>query len=117
MKISTEKIKMFRIKNGEKQSNIAQYLGISTGQYSKLENNPENFTDEQLTNLADYLQTQKINLYEFDLNEELLILLQNKKYFILIGLLISSKEASVFFLGKINDTISETIEKFFKPLN
>ncbi|MDO5523625.1 MAG: helix-turn-helix transcriptional regulator [Bacteroidia bacterium] len=114
MKISREKIKMYRIKNDEKQSNIAQLLGISTGQYSNLENNPEKFTDEQLTNLADYLNTRKINLYEISTNDELLILFQNKRYFILIGLLISTKDASIFFLGKINDAICETIDKYFK---
>lgn len=115
MKISSEKIKMYRVKNGEKQSNIAQHLGISAGQYSTLENNPEKFSDKQLTLLADYLQIHKIYLYEFTLDDELLVLFQNRKYFILIGLLISTKEASIFFLEKINDSISETIEKFFKP--
>lgn len=117
MKICREKIKIYRVKNGEKQSNIAQHLGISTGQYSNLENNPEKFTDEQLTNLADYLNTHKINLYDINANEELMLLFQNKRYCFLIDLLIKKKDASVFFLGRINDVIGETIEKFFKPIN
>lgn len=116
MKISREKIKMYRTKNDEKQSNIAQHLGISTGQYSNLENNPDKFTDEQLTSLADYLNIAKINFYDFSTNEELLILFQNKSYFILISLIINTKDASIYFLEKINEAISETIEKFFRPL-
>lgn len=115
MKVSKEKIKMLRAKHDEKQSNLADLLDISNGQYLILENNPEKLTDTQLTVLADYFNVNKMELYEFDTADELMVLLKNNKFVLLIGCLLSNKETSFFFLGKINDAIIETIEKFSNP--
>ena len=60
-----EKIKGYRLKRNYKQSFMASKLGISQGQYGKIENGQVSVTIDRLKNIAEVLEISIIDLLMF----------------------------------------------------
>ncbi len=73
MKVNSNLIREARIKKGYKQNILADILGISQSQYSKLENGEVIFDISTLSKLIDKLYLNPLDVIEFSEKQQIFI--------------------------------------------
>ena len=73
MKIKENVIREYRLKKGFSQEYVAEYLGISQSQFSKLENGDISFRINELTNLIELLDLNPLEIFDFNEREQIFI--------------------------------------------
>ncbi len=73
MKVNSNLIREARIKKGYKQNILAEILGISQSQYSKLENGEVIFVIRTISKLIDKLDLNPLDVIEFSEKQQIFI--------------------------------------------